>query len=62
MLVSNGAFWACAGCYAVTSMALAMDRAAPERLLKGRENPRRAVPPAGFDEAKLETETAYTAR
>ncbi|WP_447598452.1 hypothetical protein [Nitrospira sp. Nam80] len=63
-LVSNGAFWACAGCrYAVTSMALAMDRAAPERLLRGREKfPPHAVPTAGFDEAELETETASTAR
>ena len=63
-LVSNGAFWSCAGCrYAVTSMALAMDRAALERSLRGpTKSPRRAVPAADFDETELETETANTAR
>ncbi len=63
-LVSNGAFWTCAGCrYAVTSTALAMDRAASERSVRGpAKSQRRIEPVAGIDETRLETEAAYTAR
>lgn len=59
-LVSNGAFWICAGCrYAATSMALAMDRTAtdvPSRVPA--RSYRRPESRARFDEERLQAEPA----
>ena len=63
-LVSNGAFWICAGCqYAATSMALAMDQGATDLSLRSpTRSHRRAHTYVSFAEAGLEAEPAYTTR
>jgi ribosomal protein L37AE/L43A len=63
-LVSNGAFWICAGCrYAATSMALAMDQGVAEPSLRSpARSYRRSAARLTLDEQQLEAEPAYTAR
>ena len=64
-LVSNGAFWMCSSCrYAVTSMALAIDRTATEASLRSQErSPSRStqdrISPA---EDRVEVEPAWSVR
>jgi len=63
-LVSNGAFWICAGCrYAVTSTALAADQGAADRSLRSpARSYRRSDSRARLDEEELHAEPACMAR
>ncbi|WHZ22218.1 MAG: hypothetical protein OJF47_001330 [Nitrospira sp.] len=64
-LVSNGAFWICDVCrYAVTSTALAMDRAMRDAPLRHspRTLPRDIEIRAGIREAQLAVEPAWSGR
>jgi hypothetical protein len=63
-LVSNGAFWICAGCrYAATSSALAMDQGATDPSLRSpARSYRRSQSHARLDEERCHAEPAYIAR
>jgi hypothetical protein len=63
-LVSNGAFWVCQGCrYAVTSTALALDRARRNVSVNpSTPSYRRPGGRGRFSDDSLQAEPAYTAR
>ncbi len=64
-LVSNGAFWMCSSCrYAVTSMALAMDRAVTEASLRSpeRSHSRNTQARISHPEDRVEAGPAWSGR